>query len=246
MIIAPLCSGSSANAVFIGNRSDGVLIDIGCSYKALREYLAVAQIELSAIKAVLITHEHGDHIAGLETFCKHNSTVPVFRNSENSELRIPDSEFDIQAFDTSHDTPWSAGFTITAPDGYKVAYMTDLGEITPAVQAATLGADFVFIEANYDPLMLQNNRRYPRVVRERVRGSRGHLSNPDCAEYILKLVEHGATRIMLGHLSQENNTPQTAFNCVVERLAAAGIRCNCDYTLNVADVQINHRGAIAV
>ncbi|MCL1789249.1 MAG: MBL fold metallo-hydrolase [Oscillospiraceae bacterium] len=255
MFIAPLCSGSSANSTFIGNRDNGILIDVGCSYRKLREYLSLYETELSAIRAVLITHEHVDHVKGLLQFTKHNDT-PVFASAGTccaileKELvynperlftadRITEIEidYDIKAFDTPHDSVQSAGFTVTLPNDYKVAYITDLGEITAQVKEATLGADFAFIESNYDPELLRNNTKYPVFTKDRIRSKFGHLSNPDSADYIQKLVENGATRIMLAHLSRENNTPQTAFTHTKDALTAAGMKYNYDYTLDIANVQ---------
>ncbi|MCL1832681.1 MAG: MBL fold metallo-hydrolase [Oscillospiraceae bacterium] len=256
MIVAPLCSSSSANSTFVGTAQSGVLIDVGCSYKALRGYLNLSGIELSAIKAVLITHEHGDHINGLRVFAKNKEHInlPIYAPYEtHSEilhkgLDNPDRlfgldklsetpvDFAVAAFPTPHDSAGSAGYVITDSSGYKIAYMTDLGEVTPQVEGATLGANFVFIEANYESDLLQKSS-YPQATKDRIRSRRGHLSNADSAEYIVKLVESGATRIVLGHLSRENNTPQTAWDRAANRLATAGLRHDYDFTLDVARVQ---------
>ncbi|MCL1881484.1 MAG: MBL fold metallo-hydrolase [Oscillospiraceae bacterium] len=256
MIIAPLCSSSKANATFVGSRSAGILIDIGCSYKALRENLAICEIPLSAIKAILLTHEHSDHVGGLRVFSK-NHDVPIYAsfgtgrmvcgkglvsNSDNlfgiDRLKDIPLDFEISAFDTPHDAAGSNGYIIKR-DSSKIAYMTDLGEITPGVKEATLGSNFVFIESNYEPEMLKLNVDYPLKTKERIRSKLGHLSNIDSADYIAKLVKNGATRIVLGHLSENNNTPQLAFSRVVHRLTHDGMRLNYDYTLDVAGVRTN-------
>ena len=255
MIVAPLCSGSTANSTFIGTKSNGILIDVGCSYKRLREYLCFCNIELSAIKAVLLTHEHSDHVKGLLQFTKHNN-IPVFASSGTCNAILahglvynPDrlfaldrlgeleSDYFVEAFNTPHDSAQSTGFVITSQNEYKVAYLTDLGEITPEVESATLGANLAFIESNYDVELLRKNTSYPAFTKDRIRSRYGHLSNTDSADYIQKLVENGATRIMLAHLSRENNTPQIAFTHTVNRLSAAGLRHNYDYTLDIAGVQ---------
>ncbi|MCL2634839.1 MAG: MBL fold metallo-hydrolase [Oscillospiraceae bacterium] len=255
MIVAPLCSSSRANASYIGNASEGVLIDAGCSYKALLKYLSLCSTGIGKVKAVLITHEHKDHISGLYQLTKNND-IPVYASkgtceelingghvyNENnlfdiSELCNAPIDNDIQAFKTSHDSAESVGYTITDRSGYKIAYFTDLGGITEEVRAGTKGADFAFIEANYEPEMLRRNINYPRYIKERIASRRGHLSNHESAEYILQLIESGTTRIMLGHLSKENNSPQTAYSCVAAKLSQAGFKLNRDYTLDIAGVQ---------
>ncbi|MCL2754865.1 MAG: MBL fold metallo-hydrolase [Oscillospiraceae bacterium] len=237
MIIAPLCSSSSANSTFIGQRDSGFLIDIGCSYKALRENLARIGTDVSAVKAVLITHEHGDHISGLRVFAKNNPDVPIYMGADVWSAQSKQVlGCEIMTFNTSHDALWSVGYVIKYGET-KIAYMTDLGTITPEVEGATLGADVVFVESNYDPIMLRNNTRYPGVVKERIKSDVGHLSNGDSADYILSLAQSGTTRIMLAHLSRENNTVQTAYRNTADRLAKAGLSLNRDYTLDIASVQ---------
>ncbi|MCL1902972.1 MAG: MBL fold metallo-hydrolase [Oscillospiraceae bacterium] len=254
MFIAPLCSGSSANSTFVGDKKNGILIDVGCSYKQLCEYLSLHDTELSAVKAVLITHEHIDHVKGLFQFTKHNNT-PVFASAgtcgailKKGFMYNPErlfttesicdfiSDYNIKAFETPHDSVQSVGYTVTLSNGYRIAYITDLGEITDEVRSATLGANFVLIESNYDPVLLRNNKKYPAFTKERILSRIGHLSNKDSADYIQKLIENGATRVVLAHLSRENNTPETAFAHTVSTLASAGLKHNYDYTLDIANV----------
>jgi phosphoribosyl 1,2-cyclic phosphodiesterase len=228
LIIAPLCSSSAANATFIGTRDCGILIDIGCSYKALRGYLSLCGIKPEAIKAVLITHEHGDHVSGLRVFAKNNPEIPVGGSTDSGF-----KDFTIKSFSVFHDVE-CVGYVIRRGD-CQVAYLTDLGEITPEIEEATLGSNALFIESNYDPEMLHRNTKYPQCIKDRIRAT--HLSNGAAAEFICKAVRGGTTRVVLGHLSQENNTPKTAFDAVTSRLAASGLRLNHDYTLDVAGVK---------
>jgi phosphoribosyl 1,2-cyclic phosphodiesterase len=240
MIIAPLCSSSTANSTYIGDKASGILIDIGCSYKKLRGYLAACDLSVENIKAVFITHEHTDHIAGLSVFMKNNPDVPVCLGGRmateegliKKTLQVLD--YEITAFDTPHDTDWSVGYVIKKGD-YKIAYMTDLGHITQEVRAATGDCDLAFIESNYDSDMLWGGS-YHYHLKQRVDSKVGHLSNADTADYIQKLVETRATRIVLGHLSRQNNTPALAYDCTAARLANAGMRLNRDFTLDVANV----------
>jgi phosphoribosyl 1,2-cyclic phosphodiesterase len=252
MRIVPLCSGSSANSTFIGSSDSGILIDIGCNYKSLREYLSICGIELSAIKAVLITHEHTDHIAGLRVFSKNNPDIPVYTSRGTGsalaekgcvgdfrgldEIENAGINFKIEAFRTPHDCAESVGFTITCTNGYRLAYLTDLGEITPGVRDATLGSDFAFIESNYDSEMLWGGS-YQYFLKQRIDSQCGHLSNTASTQYIQELIRNGATRVVLAHLSRQNNSPQLAYSSAVSSLAEAGVRLNRDYTLDVAKVR---------
>jgi phosphoribosyl 1,2-cyclic phosphodiesterase len=198
-------------------------------------------------------------VKGLFQFSKHNN-IPIFASwgtrraiiakglvyNQEQLLTVDELDFGrgiaelgltITAFNTPHDSAESIGFTITGRNGYKVAYLTDLGEITPEVKNATLGADFAFVESNYEPELLRRNTKYPQFTKDRIKSRRGHLSNADSADYILELVKSGATKILLGHLSRENNTPLTAFSKTADKLAMAGLRYDCDYTLNIAEIQ---------
>jgi phosphoribosyl 1,2-cyclic phosphodiesterase len=167
-------------------------------------------------------------------FAKNNPDVPVYMGTGAQVC-----DYELTSFNTSHDSQWSVGYVIKdiRKGDCKIAYITDLGEVTPAVRAATLGANVVFAESNYDPVMLRNNFKYPKVIKDRISSSVGHLSNADSADYICSLVGNGATRVILGHLSRENNTPRMAFDTVAGRLADAGMRLDYDYTLNIAEVQ---------
>ncbi|MDR0196715.1 MAG: MBL fold metallo-hydrolase [Oscillospiraceae bacterium] len=264
MRIASLCSSSAANSSYIGSADSGVLVDVGCSYKSLLNRLSLCRTDISAVKVVLITHEHTDHIKGLKQFTKH-SDVPVYASRKTGEFllagghiskrenlfelselgRIP-ADFEIKAFRTPHDSVESVGFSFVAPSGYKIAYFTDLGEITDSVREGAKGADFVFIEANYAPDVLAGNALYPAYVKERIASPVGHLSNDDSALYISHLVSNGTTRVMLAHLSRENNSPKRAFVAVAGKLSERGMRLNRDYTLDVAGVDNTAGEYIAV
>ena len=261
-LIIPLCSSSSGNAVFAGTRSGGVLIDMGCSFRRLRLYLDACGLNLDAVKAVLITHEHTDHVKGLFQLTKHtdipvyasrgtlsaltaeNLTAPCADLRELGALKNAPVDYIIKAFNTSHDANESVGFTLENDD-YKIAYCTDLGTITAEVREAMAGADLVFLESNYQPQMLQRNPNYPPHVKRRIASDVGHLSNDDCAEFLTELLEEGATRFILGHLSRENNTPALAFENAERRLNQYGAVSNRDYTLEIAPV-VNEGRVIAV
>lgn len=253
--IFPICSSSSANSTFIGTKGHGILIDAGCSFRALKNSLELIDTPLSGIEALFITHEHIDHIKGLLQLTKHTK-IPIFaspgtiqqlrrevRETIPEEIRLYDiihepyqsADFGVTAFHTPHDTPESVGYVVNYA-GRKIAVCTDLGKITSEVEKSVLGCDAVLLESNYDPAMLAKNLNYSADLKRRIAGDKGHLSNNAAAEFAGKLVESGATRLILGHLSRENNTPATAEKCTEEYLHRRGMRRERDYILETAPV----------
>lgn len=251
--IYPLFSSSKGNSTFLGDSSAGILIDAGVSFKRLNNALLANNLDVKAIRGVFITHSHTDHISGLKTLTSKTG-IPVFGqhetlyeiiekgmispNSEVYELDIPANiaGMEIKCFDTPHDTARSCGYHIAFEDGRTCAICTDLGHITETVAESITGCDLVLLESNYDPEMLHNGP-YPHYLKERIMSDHGHLSNYCCGEQVKKLISSGTTRIILGHLSQENNTPEIAENTVLESLT--GFKRNSDYILSVAPVETN-------
>lgn len=245
----PLFSSSKGNCTYIGSREAGVLIDDGVSFTRLKNALEINGLSLDAVKGVFVTHEHSDHIKGIDMLTKKTS-IPVFAqgitleglfdkgilHSDYYELKGGEEVCGIrvECFDTSHDTPQSCGYLLTFRDGKSAAVCTDLGYVSDTVEAALLGTDCVLLESNYDVEMLRNGI-YPYYLKTRIFSKMGHLSNPDSGEFAARLIKSGTTRLILGHLSQENNTPQTAEETVLSCLGE--FTRNSDYTLNVAPVE---------
>ena len=253
MKLLPICSSSKGNSVYIGSRDSGIVIDVGCSYSALRRGLAAIDTDISAVKAVLVTHSHTDHVKGLLTMTKRTD-IPIYASQETlnylvvnglvtatAELHTVEElgkvQFDgaIRAFPTPHDCEGSVGYVIDFGEE-RLGYSTDLGHVTAEVRENLLGCRMVFIEANYEPELLRNNLRYPAYIKQRIASDQGHLSNPDSAEFCAELVKSGTVSLVLGHLSQENNTPDTALGRVSKRLAREGAQQEKDYVLRVAPV----------
>lgn len=251
--IAPLCSSSKGNSVFVGDNSQGVLIDAGCSFKALKTALEFNGIPFEAIKAIVITHEHIDHVKALLQITKH-TRLPIYASHGTAARLFADKlvqtdaniyscdelsgapvDIDIEYFHTPHDSAESVGYVFSWGD-HRVACCTDLGQVTDEVRSHLLGCDTVYLEANYDPAMLRINTKYPPYLKARISSCRGHLSNTDSADFCSELVENGTRRLILGHLSQENNTAAAAYNAVSGALNNKKMKCNEDYTLNVAPV----------
>lgn len=219
--------------------------------------MEVNGLSLDAIKAVFITHEHSDHTKGLSVLTK-KIKAPVFAQELTLEYLLGDGMINgdygemkdgeeicgmrIQCFNTPHDTRESCGYKIIFPDGKSAAVCTDLGHVPANVEAALLGTDCVLLEANYDVEMLRNGP-YPYYLKTRIFGKTGHLSNTDSGAFAARLIKSGTTRLILGHLSQENNTPGIAEKTVASCLV--GFARNSDYTLSVAPVETSG-GFIAI
>ncbi len=249
--IYPLFSSSKGNAVYIGTKEHGILIDAGVSYKRLVTALNLFDIDISALCGVFITHDHSDHVCGLNMLTKHNNITVygqniTLRNLIDTELIAPKARvceisqsidignMRITAFDTPHDTSQSCGYKIETENGGKCAVCTDLGHITKSVDDAICGCSTVLLEANYDENMLKNGP-YPSYIKSRIASQNGHLSNTASGDMAKRLVETGTTQIILGHLSRDNNTPELAQLAVVRALG--GFQRNKDYLLDVAPVQ---------
>lgn len=247
-----LFSSSRGNATFIGTPNGGVLIDAGVTYARLTAAMERCGLSINAVQGVFITHDHSDHVRGLKLLsAKHN--IPIFaqsqtlRNLIDGEAVAPSAvlseigsnsvaiaDMQLTAFNTPHDTDQSCGYRIEMPDGRICAVCTDLGHITKTVEDALCGCNLVLLEANYDEQMLKKGP-YPPYVKARILSENGHLSNTDCAEQAKKLLATGTTRLLLGHLSQENNRPELA-DMVVESALSGYVRGQ-DYLLEVAKVE---------
>ena len=247
----PLFSGSSGNSYYIGSSHAGILIDAGRSAKQMVQMLDTCGLEPKAVQAILITHEHSDHIKGLRVFASRFH-IPVYASAGTLSALLqmgclegdfPVEEISpdgvmcagmlIQPFRTPHDSAESVGYRVFTADGRSAAVSTDLGYMTDTVRAALCGADLVAIESNHDIGMLQNGP-YPYPLKRRILSRTGHLSNLACADELYSLAERGTTRFVLAHLSAENNTPELAYQTSVCSLSLCGMKEGTDYTLYVA------------
>ena len=248
-----LFSGSSGNSTYLGCKEQGALIDAGASCKAILSALRQRELVQESIGAIVLTHEHSDHVKGVRVLLK-TLQVPLYAPKETLEYLAEKNQLpsgcqvqEITAgqpfeaagmwftpFDTSHDAAASCGYRVQLPDERVVSVATDLGYISPEVHQGISGSDLVLLEANYDSAMLQCSA-YPYLLKRRIASQSGHLSNTDCAKEALALVRQGTGRLVLGHLSKENNMPLLAYETVNAELKAAGMQQGKDYLLQVAE-----------
>ncbi len=251
--IYPLFSGSSGNSYFLGRKEEGILIDAGKSAKQLGLALQNCEIDPLAVKAILITHEHSDHVSGLRVFAtKYN--IPAFTslgtiqalekaNVANGSFPIFEIEQDLQVagmsvkyFNTAHDCADSIGFRVKTPDGKILSFATDLGCLSDEVEENLADSSLVVIESNHDENMLKVGP-YPYMLKRRILSDIGHLSNRVCAEFLTRLHKNYSRKFLLAHLSSENNTPQIAYETSVCAMSMEGLVKDEDYNLFVAPKQ---------
>ncbi len=247
----PLFSGSSGNCTYIGSASGGVLVDTGVSARRIECALNEREIDPRSIQAVFITHEHTDHVSGLRVLAKRYGykvyasagtldalvEAQVLGTENNFEVISEDgvetAGMYILPFHTSHDSRESLGYRVHTADGRTLAVATDTGCMTDAIRGALVGCDLVLLESNHDIRMLENGP-YPYVLKRRILGERGHLSNDCCAAELPFLAQNGTTRFVLGHLSRENNFPDLAYRTSRAVLDRTGLCEGKDYLLTVA------------
>lgn len=245
-----LASGSSGNAALVSCGSTHILLDAGISARRITTGLKALGVDPSRLTAILVTHEHHDHINGLTVLTK-KVRVPIVSSGPTCRqiaykvplvddlLRAQEpgtgvqlGELWVESFPTPHDAAGSVGYSITG-DGCRLVLATDLGYITPEVERAASHCDLLVCEANHDEDWVRSGP-YPYYLKQRVLGNRGHLSNEAGAELAAIGVEGGARTVVLAHLSAENNTPAHARAVAVQRLRAMGCDPERDVALSVA------------
>jgi phosphoribosyl 1,2-cyclic phosphodiesterase len=225
--VCPLRSGSSGNSLFISNNKTSILLDAGTSGRTIETALQSLGHDPAALDAIVVTHEHTDHVAGVGVLMRKYK-LPLFVNQptwqamaaatgqvdpdlinlidRESEFALGD--FVLSSFATPHDAVASAGYRVKTGAG-DITLMTDLGQMTPELVQQAAGSKVVVIEANYDQAMLESGP-YPEPLKERVSSQLGHLSNAECAQAVAQLLELGTDHFILSHLSKENNYPELA------------------------------------
>ena len=234
-----LYSGSSGNCLFVSSNNTKILIDCGTSCKKICDGLASINSSIDEIDAILVTHEHSDHVQSLGMVSK-KFNIPVYANKETwdamtkqkekiSEENIlffeNDKDFHIDdltihPFSTPHDAANPCGFNIHNGKR-KISIATDLGHMDDKIFNNLQGSSFILLESNYDPEILKVSK-YPFHLKQRIAGPHGHLSNATAGKTISALMKKDLKEVMLGHLSKENNFPELAYQTVTEELMQAG------------------------
>ncbi len=252
MQFCTLFSGSSGNAVYLSTERGGLLIDCGLSGRQTLDAIAGAGLSTAAIHAILITHEHSDHIKGAGVVSRKLG-VPVYATEGTwagmeatlgdlpARHRVPITAGESFFLDDIEVAPFSIPHDANDPVGYRffcgrhsVAVATDLGYFSQTVCDAVSGAEIVLLESNHDPDLLRRNPHYPQHLKTRILGRKGHLSNDAGAEAAVRLAQCGTRHLLLGHLSEENNTPDMAYRVAHAALTGAGAAVGADVTLHVA------------
>jgi len=234
-----LASGSSGNAILVGEDNRHLLVDCGISGKSLLHNLSQINLSCAEIEGIVVTHEHIDHIRGVGILAR-KLKIPIYATAglwevmsdslgkiaENQRVEVQESfscaGLDVLLYPTSHDSRESYGLKVSRPKqkdkrSLAVGIATDSGMITEDMHRHLQGCDAFVVEANYDDKSLQNGP-YPAYLKRRIRGQYGHLENKQLAEGLLEWIKENTQRVMLAHLSKENNTPEIALSTVLHIL----------------------------
>lgn len=229
----PIASGSNGNSTYIGTSNANILIDAGISGKKIEEALFNLNTSPKYLNAIFITHEHKDHIQSVGVLSRKYD-IPIYATKDtwryldergligkincknrgyiasNNEYTIKD--ITVSPFDIPHDAAEPVAYNILV-NGYKISILTDVGHITDALKEKVYKADVLLLESNHDINMLTKGS-YPHVLKKRILGDYGHLSNENAGMLLNDVVCDKLKYVFLGHLSGENNTPSIAYNTV--------------------------------
>ncbi|MDO3379864.1 MBL fold metallo-hydrolase [Geoalkalibacter halelectricus] len=226
MRVCLIASGSKGNAVYLESRESRILIDAGLSARELTRRLALIGVEGADLDAILVSHEHGDHVRGVGPLSRRHG-LPVHicpqtcRASPALGILPHLQEFDageifscrdlrVESFPLTHDAVQPVGYVIESRAG-KVGIATDLGIATRLVRERLRGCRVLILEANHDETLLRDGP-YPWHLKQRIRGNHGHLSNSACAELLGELLWEGLEAVFLAHLSETNNRAELALS----------------------------------
>ena len=256
-----LGSGSSGNCCYIGTKKGGILVDAGVKTEDVVKVLASHGVSMNSVKALLLTHDHADHVRyaynilrshkHIRLFCTNrvlngilrrhsiSKRIKEYHNPIFKEIPFKVLDFEITAFEVPHDGSDNMGFSIEF-DSRRFVLATDLGAITERAYHYMSRANYLVIEANYDLSMLLHGR-YPEYLKARIQTQNGHMDNKDTAQFLCDIINPELKYIFLCHLSKDNNTPEKALSTIRDALESAGKKVGsaCETILDrEADVQL--------
>jgi phosphoribosyl 1,2-cyclic phosphodiesterase len=251
-----LASGSGGNATYLEKDGTKVLIDCGITYRQIDKRLQDNNLNLNGLKAILITHEHNDHIKGLDVLLKKIDHVTCYMTKDTfygipSRMRnnidetkisfitpydpIFINELEVLPISVSHDSSDAVGY-VFKQDNKKIVYITDIGYLPKRDFEYLIGADMYIFESNYDVTMLFTSKR-PFFLKQRIDSVKGHMSNADSAYNLAQLVRENTKHIVLAHRSRECNTNELILSTYEEVFAGYDLNIN-DFNVVIATQDI--------
>lgn len=237
--VCVLASGSKGNALYVSDGNTAILIDAGLSGKEIEKRLALRGLSMESVCAIVISHEHSDHILGAGVLSRRYK-LPVYINEKTflagekilGKLHAMETiecgrdffigAMKIHPFSISHDAADPSGFSIECL-GVKIGVATDLGMANLVVREHLKNANLLVIESNHDPVMLIENDNYPWQLKQRVKGRKGHLANHDTLDLLNELVHDRLRHVVLAHVSEENNSHDKIMETACTALNGSGI-----------------------
>ena len=234
-----LGSGSRGNALLLEAGGDALLVDAGFSFRDLGHRLAAAGCDPGAIRAIVLTHEHGDHTRGVARAAAAWN-VPVYASAGTlaalggalgadrtvplpASRRVACGAFQLTAYPTAHDAADPVVLVVEDGEGRRIGIACDVGSPTAALGLACRDLDALVLETNHDEVLLRGSG-YPPAVRARIAGRGGHLSNSQAAALAAEVAHAGLSVVVLAHLSDRCNTPDLARQAVSQALAGTAFR----------------------
>lgn len=245
-----LSSGSSGNCQYIETDNARILIDNGFSGKRLEELLSSIDVCPTTLDAILVTHEHIDHVKGVGVMSRRFN-IPIYGNAntwtgmekkigsikeENIKVFTTEDYLDIKDIEINpisifHDANEPVGYIIRHKE-IKISVMTDTGWVNETMKAKIKGSNLYLIESNHDVNMLKTGS-YPWPLKQRILSTRGHLSNDDCGMVLCETLSGNGEIVLLGHLSRDNNSPTLAYDTVKNHLKCGGVEVDRDIFLDM-------------
>ncbi len=248
MKVCSLASSSKGNCTIVYNDDEILIVDMGITLKDLEEKLIRLNLNANNIIGVVVSHEHSDHTKGIKAlnkkylvpvYCHYDAFDGVLRKTGISGGAVTRFSFTpfgvgsfvVDPFKVSHDVH-CVGFNIFENKN-KISIVTDLGYTTKDIVQRLYDSRMVILEANHDEQMVANGS-YPPVLKARILGRQGHLSNINSAKVVVDIAQHGVRQVLFAHLSEENNTPELCYKTICDYCVSKGVEPNVNILLDIA------------